>query len=147
MPSPLTALVSMIGTAASGDADRVSAMLQASCRSSLQTDRKSASAAEPGGLETMHGLRPASFSTDRSLERILRSPALVAMSSLVMTITRGSSRLRHSCKCAWERSRSAAVGPSTSCEVGEAPTLPVESSVSSAGTHSNVQCGCLIMPC
>lgn len=71
----------------------------------------------------------------------------MARSYLVMTMTRGNSKLRQSSRCACGRSRSAAAAPSNACGVGEAPALPEESSVSSAGTHNRVQCGCLASQC
>lgn len=40
---------------------------------------------------------------------------------------------------------SIAEGPSNSCEDGEAPIFPEDSSALSAGTHNRVQCGCLIL--
>ena len=143
MPVPLTALVKMMGTTERGASDSVADMVPASSRSSAEIVWRSASWIVVDGSEMMHGRRPASFSADSNLESVWRSPALVARSYLVMTTTRGSSRFRQSWRWAWDKSKPAAAGPSDSCGAGEAPSLPDEPSVSSAGIHTSVQCGCL----
>ena len=144
IPVPLTALVSITGTAASGESTSKSRVFSVSPRSAASMVCRSASKTDVDGSVMSKGLRLCSFNAESNFCKVLFKPFLVAKSYLVMTITSGNCKARQSCRCACERSKSAAAGPSNSSEEGEAPSLPDDSLVLSAGTHRSVQCGCLV---